>query len=180
MPDAAQEDTAEPELHTSPTRLREFDKFLRVTRHLHLLKRASEVKPAVEYAHDKAFKLEATRTPEGTPFTHEVQRWLHRYVPPVKRVAPKQSYYECRRTELVQKQERMSALLELRARGLKANARRWPKRCPLPGKENIQAKEAARRARIKAAAEAQAAQDARRAAEARVAHLMALRTAPRK
>ena len=75
----------------------------------------------------------------------------------------------------------MTALMEVRARGLKDKARRWPRYRPAPGKENQRvAKEAERKLRIQQAAEAEAAREEQRGVAARVAVLMQLRHAPKR
>ncbi|KAJ7620798.1 hypothetical protein B0H17DRAFT_1151911 [Mycena rosella] len=112
----------------------------------------------------------------GASRNRELKQWLSRYVPqtqPKPSGPPKQSYYERRRAELVERTAKVTALLELRTRGLKAK-RRWPRYHPAPGKENVRIKEAERRERMRAAAEAEANKQAR---AARVAMLVRLRTA---
>ncbi|KAJ6532229.1 hypothetical protein DFH09DRAFT_1092896 [Mycena vulgaris] len=135
---------------------------------------------------DKAFKREAMRAPDASR-TNELQRWFNRYVPPqdpssvshTKTERPKTSFYERKRAELVERKARVTALLQLRERGLKASARRWPRyRDIATSEQNARAaKEMERRERMQRAAEAGAAQEARRAADARVAALTALRAA---
>ncbi|KAJ6517576.1 hypothetical protein DFH09DRAFT_1332375 [Mycena vulgaris] len=134
-------------------------------------------------AQDKAFKREAMRTPDASR-NPEVSRWLDSYVPPkkilqAKAEPPKQRYYDRRRAELVEQKARVKALLEHRARALKATAHHWPRyRDMATRNENARiTKEVQRRERMRLAAEAEEVREARRAADSRVAHLLALRGA---
>ncbi|KAJ6498286.1 hypothetical protein DFH09DRAFT_1336739 [Mycena vulgaris] len=138
-------------------------------------------------AQDKAFKQEAMRAPNVSR-TNELQRWFNQYVPPVARQNPsgifhtktdrlKTSFYERKRAELVERKARVTALLQLRERALKASSGRWPRyRDSVAAQQNARAaKELERRERMRRAAEVGAAQEERRAADARVAVLMGLR-----
>ncbi|KAJ6539876.1 hypothetical protein DFH09DRAFT_1090187 [Mycena vulgaris] len=135
-------------------------------------------------AQDKAFKREAMRAPDA-PRPKELQRWISNYVPlhkPTTQPAPKPdppkiSYFERKRAELVERKARVTALLQLRERALKASARCWPRyRDIATHNQNTRAaKEAQRKDRIRLAAEAETAQEMRRAADARIATLMVLR-----
>ncbi|KAJ6483058.1 hypothetical protein DFH09DRAFT_1340524 [Mycena vulgaris] len=112
-------------------------------------------------AQDKAFKREAMRTPDASR-NQEVSRWIDSYVPPekiqqAKAEPPKQRYYERRRAELVEQKARVKALLEHRARALKATAHYWPQyRDMATHNENARiSKEVQRRERMRLAAEAE-------------------------
>ncbi|KAJ6499773.1 hypothetical protein DFH09DRAFT_1102938 [Mycena vulgaris] len=138
-------------------------------------------------AQDKAFKREAMRAPDA-PRTKELQSWINDYVLPSKsttlpattlptprRDAPR--VYDRLHAQLVQRKARVTALVQLRERALKASSRRWPRYRDIATREQKAhaAKEAQRRDRIRLAAEAETAREMRRAADARVATLMALR-----
>ncbi|KAJ6547989.1 hypothetical protein DFH09DRAFT_1087452 [Mycena vulgaris] len=130
-------------------------------------------------AEDKAFKREAMCTPLASR-SKELSRWLNCYVSPeTKAEPPKQRFYERKRAELVEKKARVAALLEHRARALKATAHHWPRYRDMATREHNArvSKEVQRRERIRLAAEAEEVREARRAADARVAHLIALRQA---
>ncbi|KAJ6491535.1 hypothetical protein DFH09DRAFT_1338504 [Mycena vulgaris] len=122
-------------------------------------------------AQDKAFKQEAMRAPNVSR-TNELQRWFNQYVPPVARQNPsgifhtktdrlKTSFYERKRAELVERKARVTALLQLRERALKASSGRWPRyRDSVAAQQNARAaKELERRERMRRAAEVGAAQE---------------------
>ncbi|KAJ6518387.1 hypothetical protein DFH09DRAFT_1098572 [Mycena vulgaris] len=107
-------------------------------------------------AEDKAFKREAMRTP-NTSRSKELSRWLNGYVPPeTKAEPPKQRFYDRKRAELVEK-ARVTALLEHRARAIKATAHHWPRYREMAIRDHNAriSKEAQRRERIRLAAEAE-------------------------
>ncbi|KAJ6487348.1 hypothetical protein DFH09DRAFT_1105921 [Mycena vulgaris] len=117
------------------------------------------------------------RAPDA-PRTKELQRWINSYISPQESTTtPKISYYERKRAELVERKSRVTALMQLRARALKASAKSWPRYRDIATREHNAhaAKEAQRRERIRLVAEAETAREMRSAADARVATLMALR-----
>lgn len=113
------------------------------------------------------------------PFDPVLQQWLDRYLPLPRKPGPRgPTFYERKRAELVAKKARADALMNLRATVLKKSARLWPRlrEARQADKENgdrmARVKEREAKAKVEAARE-------RAAADARVAHLMALRALQR-
>ncbi|KAJ7478026.1 hypothetical protein B0H11DRAFT_2234355 [Mycena galericulata] len=131
----------------------------------------------------KGFKKEAMRAADGNqPLSPIVQSWLNENRAPPQAPTPtpphpsQPSFYERKRAQLVLRKARVDALIHLRACALKS--RHWPR---LREAREADKENEVRLMRVKAREERAKAEAAREraAADARVAHLMALRSASR-